>query len=550
MADLKNPLDAATLPEAIERSARLGRPGLVFHSSGKTDVLTPTDAVGAAERGARWLASLGVTPGDRVGVLGPNALPWAASAASIWRLGATLVPIPYTLIGERQHQSEQIAAIVERLQCRLVLAAPQMLDLVPCGARASWSDVADCGLALPPPPDAEDVAVLLLSSGSTAAPKGILLPHRSVMASIRSAAQAMRSPEGGHRAVGWLPYFHDFGLFAFLARPLVAGIETHMMSLEQFVMDPLDWWRLVGKVRATYTGAPPSAWVLAAREAQSTSDSLDLSSLDSCSMGAETTSAETLALVRAETGRFGMSREALFVTYGLAEATLGVTGWPGEPARIDEISKTSTADAGEARPARAGEARKLVVSCGRPLPSAEIRIVGDLGALPERMIGEIHVRMPSLMRGYVGTETPHPISDGWLRTGDLGYTADGHLYVTGRLKDIVIVMGCNYAAEDLEWTASGVSGVRRGRSVAFSKPDSDDTEAVVLVEMSDGADARAVAQKVKREILTEVGSMPLEVVVVARGSIAKTTSGKLRRSAMKSAYAAGSLAVLYSTAAN
>ncbi len=152
------------------------------------------------------------------------------------------------------------------------------------------------------------------------------------------------------------------------------------------------------------------------------------------------------------------------------------------------------------------------------------------------------------MHGYVGTDAPHPIQDGWLKTGDLGYMAEGELYVTGRVKDIVIVMGCNYPAEDLEWTAAKVSGIRQGRSVAFSRPESDDTEAVVLVEISEGANAEAAAREVKREILTEVGSLPLEVMVVARGSIAKTTSGKLRRSAMKKAYADGSLDTIYSTA--
>ena len=168
------------------------------------------------------------------------------------------------------------------------------------------------------------------------------------------------------------------------------------------------------------------------------------------------------------------------------------------------------------------------------------RIAGPDGDLAEREVGEIVLRGPSLMSGYVGAGAPDPFVDGWLRTGDLGYLADGELFPVGRAKDMVIAMGHNYYAEDFEWAAGRVAGVRPGRSVAFTAPDSE--QVVLLVEPSENGDADLLRRDVRRAVADAVGVAPGEVVVLPPGTVEKTTSGKLRRAAMREAYVNGSFA--------
>lgn len=538
------PPEANSLFEAIRQSAGAGLDGLHFHTEDGVRTLSPVDAVREGERMARWLVGLGVSPGDRVGLLGPNKPEWAVAAVALWRIGATLVPMPYPLMGSTAGLRERTRVHCETVGARLVLADPSKMRAVPPGLGVSWDDVQDVGNDLPPLPGPDDLAVIQLSSGSTGQPKGIMLPHGSVLASIWSTTESLPNPTDERIFVGWLPFFHDFGLFAFVVRPLCTGIETHLMTLEQFAADPVDWWRLVGEVGATYTGGAPSAWAITARLAEKNPDGIDLSSLESCSMGAEMISVETVEYVQGVAGKFGLAPGIMFGGYGLAEATLGVSGITGDRIRVDEISLDRYTKDDLATPAVKGEATKQVVSCGRAFAGMEIRIVRDGAELGEREVGEIQVKSPSLMRGYVGTDQPDPFVDGWLRTGDLGYLVDGELFVTGRIKDIIIVMGCNFPAQDLEWAAGSVRGVRPGRCIAFSKPGPDDGSAVVLIELSRDAEPKAVTAAVKEAITDKVGGFPLEVVAVPRGTIQKTTSGKLRRSAMRAAYEAGEISAV------
>jgi fatty-acyl-CoA synthase len=165
----------------------------------------------------------------------------------------------------------------------------------------------------------------------------------------------------------------------------------------------------------------------------------------------------------------------------------------------------------------------------------ELRIVADGADLPERHVGEILLRGPSMMSGYMGEDTPDPfLGGGWLRTGDTGYMAGEQLYVTGRVKDMVISMGHNYYPEDFEWAAGRVEGVRPGRCVAFSMPDSE--EVVVMVETRDGEASNQLSRQARRAIANAVGVRPSSVVVVPPGTVRKTTSGKLRRAAMRELY--------------
>ena len=238
----------------------------------------------------------------------------------------------------------------------------------------------------------------------------------------------------------------------------------------------------------------------------------------------------------------GLRPEALGSSYGLAEAVLAVSySSPGSGLVVDRISIEDLAEQrGLATPVEA-EPSRLLTGCGRP--KMELRIVGPEDEdLPERHVGEILLQGRSLMSGYVGPGADDPFVDGWMRTGDLGYLAGGELFVTGRLKDMMIAMGHNYYPEDFEWAAARVDGVRPGRCVAFNLPDTE--EVLVLVESRDGGASTRLARKVTEAIADAVGIRPNDVLVLPPGTVEKTTSGKLRRAAMRDLYTSGALAKL------
>jgi fatty-acyl-CoA synthase len=289
------------------------------------------------------------------------------------------------------------------------------------------------------------------------------------------------------------------------------------------------------------TPGPTSAWDAALRVASRRPRGIDLSSLRVCTLAAEAIEPRVLDRLLTFGGELGLHPDAPNGAYGMAEATLAVTlGQGPERIRVDAVDRDALVSTGVARPGADGPSAKRVVSCGPPVPGAQVRIAGSDGPAPERQVGQILLRGPALMRGYLGAEHEDPFEDGWLRTGDLGYLADGELYVTGRLKDMVIVMGRNYPSLDLEWAAERVDGVRVGRSVAFGT-DAGEGEAIVVVESSRGEDVDALPRTVWKAVANAIGIVPREVIVLRGGSIPFTTSGKLRRSWVRQAYATGEL---------
>jgi acyl-CoA synthetase (AMP-forming)/AMP-acid ligase II len=221
----------------------------------------------------------------------------------------------------------------------------------------------------------------------------------------------------------------------------------------------------------------------------------------------------------------GLPAQALASSYGLAESVAGVaTSLRGDGLHLDELRDSSGAS-------------HQFVSSGPTLRDTSVRIVADGRSVGDGEIGEIEVAGPCLMSGYLDPAIDSPIRHGWLNTGDLGYLRDGEVYVTGRIKDMVIVMGHNYYPDDLEWAASRVPGIRPGRCVAFS----DGERAVLLVEARE--DAAGLATQVRHAVADAVGLGRVEVNVVPRDTVEKTTSGKLRRSTMKELYRTGGLTI-------
>jgi fatty-acyl-CoA synthase len=529
----------ATIPEALDAAEGSGE--FRFHLDEGLEPVSWEELRERAWRGARRLLARGVEPGEVVGVLGPNRPEWLVAAYAAWTAGAAVAPVQIPIRIRRPDAfAEQLRSFVRAAGCRLVLADPRLCGLLPEGVGIPWEErggESDEELLGPAP---HDTAVVQFTSGSTARPKGVVVTHAAVIAQLRLLYDHYYKEGVSQTTVGWVPFFHDLGLITTAIFPPFARSSVELLPTERFARDPAEWLRLIERTRGLGTLAPSSAFGSAIRAAERRGERIDISSLIVAHFAAEGVDPEVAERMAAiGTRRFGLRPDALGSTYGLAEAVLGVSySEMGAGMRVDAISLEALGE-GVAAPADRGPARRLV-SCGKPV--MELRIAApDLSELPEREIGEIQVRGPSLASGYLGEDAPDPFVDGWLRTGDLGYRAEGELYVTGRAKDMVIAMGQNYYPEDFEWAAGRVPGVRAGRCVAFAKPGAE--QVVVLVEPGDAAaDLAALRREVSRSIADSVGVRASEVVVVPRDTVQKTTSGKLRRAAMRDAHAAGEIA--------
>ncbi|MBI1736796.1 MAG: AMP-binding protein [Candidatus Rokubacteria bacterium] len=393
-------------------------------------------------------------------------------------------------------------------------------------------------------------ALIQYTSGSTGAPKGVLLSHANILANIRALGEAL-GPRPGDVFVSWLPLYHDMGLIGAWLGSLYHGIPVVILSPFAFLARPVRWLRALHRFGGTISAAPNFAFDLCAKKI----DDADLAGLDLSAWrlalnGSEAVSAETIERFQHRFGRCGFRAEAMTPVYGLAEASVGLTCTPpGRGPRVDRVDRDRFERMRRAAPATVATTAVLsFVSCGQPLPGHEVRVVEPSGrSVDERVEGLIEFRGPSVTTGYFRNPvaTRAAWRDGWMDSGDLGYWAGGELYVTGRRKDIVIKAGRNLYPQAIEEAVADVPGVRRGCVAAFGVADpAIGTERLVVVAESRAATRDAVA-RVHADVLDRVvattGLAPDTVVIAGPGAILKTPSGKIRRAATREAWLAGRL---------
>jgi acyl-CoA synthetase (AMP-forming)/AMP-acid ligase II len=536
-----------TIPEALFAAAERDGGELVFHLDEGTRRLSYPELAERAQTAAGRLVALGIEPGDAVGLLGPNRPEWAVWAFGAWIAGAVLVPIQIPLrVRDPDAFRAQLRSLVDAGGCKRVMADPRLAGLLSEEVAVVWEEGGEESAAAPVPFGPERDAVIQFTSGSTAAPKGALLSHAAAIAQAEILRAVGERDDGRARTmVGWGPFFHDLGLMAYLVAPIFIGATVHELPTERFARDPAEWLRLIDVHRGELTVAPSSAFGAALKAVGRSGESIDLGSLEAAYFAAEGVDPEVVREMVESAQKLGFRPEALGSSYGLAEVVMAVAHTPvGAGLGIDRVSLDRLTGNAVAEPVEDGPAR-LMVSCGHP--RMELRIAGTNGDLPDRHVGEIQVRGPSLMKRYVGPGAPEdPFVDGWLRTGDLGYMADGELYVAGRAKDVMIVTGHNYYPEDFEWAAARVDGIRPGRCAAFAPPGCEGV--TLLIEPADpSADPTELKRQVRRAVADAIGIGPTQVIIAPRGSIEKTTSGKLRRAAMRQAHGAGAAGVRAST---
>jgi acyl-CoA synthetase (AMP-forming)/AMP-acid ligase II len=394
----------------------------------------------------------------------------------------------------------------------------------------------------------DDVAFLQYTSGSTTAPRGVRVTHRSLLANIAMMTEAFELSQASV-CCSWLPPFHDMGLIGMILTPLATGFRTVQMAPDAFLRRPERWLKAITRYRATWTAAPNFAYGLCIRRVTELGG-LDLSSLTTAVNAAEPVQERTLVEFEQKFGDCGLNPRSLWIGYGLAEATLMVTCRPGGSEAALSVDPDELAE-GRLVPTDASRGRPLV-SCGTPPARTSVMICDPESGEPvgDGVVGEIRVSGPHICDGYWENPqlTAELFPDGTLRTGDLGALWDGELYVTGRLKDLLIIRGRNHYPQDIEQTMEIADpDLRRGCGVAVSVP-TDSGELLVLIQelkRNSDADPQQIVEKIRRTVIEQHGVNPDAIVLVQPASVPKTTSGKLRRASAGEAFRTGTLNIIH-----
>jgi fatty-acyl-CoA synthase len=567
---------AETLTEVI-RLRGMGEPGRphihLYDEHEQIHTITFGDLYQRALNVAGELRRRGLQPGETVAIMLPTCGEFYFTFAGILLAGSIPVPIypPFRADRIAEYAARQ-ANILSNAQCRylvtfrqaeglanllkprvsslrevlnaerLVHAAPLSADLPPTEQRSVEK--------LAHESRGEDIAFLQYTSGSTGAPKGVMLTHENLLANIRSMIAAVEV-QSGDFMVSWLPLYHDMGLIGAWMAPLFCGVPVAVMSPLAFLSRPSRWLRAIHRHRATLSPAPNFAYELCVRKITDAElKGIDLSCWRAALNGAEPVRAETLERFTTRFAAHGFRREAFMPVYGLAEATLAISiPKCGRGYRVDRIEREQFEAEGTAVPASADQPALEFVGAGKPLKDMEVRIVGKNGQdAGERTEGQLWFRGLSATSGYFrNTEATNQLSrgDGWLDSGDLAYRADGELFITGRVKDVIIKGGRKLYPHEIEDVVGHVDGVRTGCVVAFGAPDArSGTERLVIaaeIRRSRGVESRRIIAEITRAVTEAIGVPPDIIEPLPPQSIPKTSSGKLRRSETRRLFIEGKL---------
>ncbi len=552
--------DVTTLVDALHRraTAEPNRVHVMLQTDGQTQRITYAELWDGAARIARSLVDRGVKRGDPVAIMLPTSLDYLQSFMGVLAAGGVAVPLyPPARLDRIVEYLQRQARILANANARLMIsmeeavpvarmlhhAAPALETIVTGSAlRTSAEPILEMAC------EGRDAALIQYTSGSTGDPKGVLLTNANLLANIRAIAAGVQlAPTDA--AVSWLPLYHDMGLIGTWLSSMVHGIPLTLMSPLSFLARPERWLWAIHEQRATLSPAPNFAYELCVRKIRDEAlVGLDLSSWRCASNGSEPVSAATLDRFALRFAPFGLRREALFPVYGLAECSVALCFPPvGRAPLVDVVEREPFEREARAVPAGANAAAPLsFVSVGKPLPGHEVRLVEDHDKdVGERIVGRLLFRGPSCTSGYYRNPeaTSRTISsDGWIDSGDLAYRANNELFITGRVKDLIIKGGRHLVPQEIEEVVGGIDGIRKGCVAAFGVPDeTSGTERLVVLAESrttDDTEQARLEREAVAAVAAEVGVPPDVVRIVPAGTVPKTPSGKIRRGAAREAFEA------------
>jgi fatty-acyl-CoA synthase len=557
-----------TLVQRIEQAvSRPGAGDVVFTVGGVEDRVPWARLYDDARATAAELQARGVGPGAHVALLSPTTRSLVTAIEAVWLTGATVVVLPLPMrLGSIDEFVAQTRTRIRNADIDLVVAdaelAPFIDDDGPAGRQGAEGApdppmvMLDAVLPGPgrasarayerPDDDPDRLAILQFTSGSTSDPKGVMLPHHTLGANLDAIAAAARLDADDDCLVSWLPLYHDMGLVGLLTLPMSTATDLVLGAPQDFMAGPAKWVEWLSTYGGTATAGPNFSYVLATRALRRMSG-LDLSRLRLALNGAEPIDPATVEAFCEAGAPHGLRPGSAFCAFGMAEVAIGGTfPEPGVGMRTDCVDRRVLETEKYAAPVAEGtEGSRRLARLGRPVPGLEIRIVDPAGGdqLADREVGELEIRGTSVTPGYYKRPDANAdlFHDGWLRTGDLAYVIDGELVVCGRIKDVIIVGGRNVFPEDVERALGDVEGVRAGNVIAFGVVD-DGKEGLVVVAESKADDPTVVRRFVSRRVRDAIGLPAKDVVLVAPGTLPKTSSGKLQRSLCKQQYLEQALA--------
>lgn len=550
--------DFETLGEALDYAAA-GKRGLNFHDARGT-LTRPysfaemrTDALDSALR----LMAIGVKPKDRIAVIAETGPEFAALFFGVVYAGAWPVPLPLpTSFGGRDSYVEQIRVQLASCDPSMLIYPPELAEMAGEAARLAgvegidWAELAKLPATASPLPQAsaDDIGYLQYSSGSTRFPHGVAVTHRALLNNLAAHSHGMDLIDSD-RCISWLPWYHDMGLVGCFLSPVANQLSTDYLKTEDFARRPLAWLDLVSRNKGTSVSYSPTfGYDICSRRMSSqtkASGRFDLSRWRVAGNGADMIRPDVMQhFVDAFEGA-GFKASAFLPSYGLAEATLAVSIMPpGEGIRVELVEETqlSGVAAGQDRPQR----YRAIVNCGKPVRDMAVEVREEDGTpLPQRAIGKVWCKGPSIMEGYFRDpeSTSACMVDGWLDTGDMGYMSDGYVYIVGRAKDMIIVNGKNHWPQDIEWAVEQLPGFKAGDIAAFAitTPGGEETPAVLVQCRSSDDHERVRLREAIREKVRSVTGMNCVIELIPPRTLPRTSSGKLSRAKARNLYLSGDI---------
>lgn len=552
--------DFGTFCDALDYAAN-GVLGFNFHDPrGNLAHVYPyarlrTDALVAA----RKLIALGVGPADRVALVAETGPEFAALFCGAMYAGAWPVPLPLpTSFGGKENYIDQLSVQLGSSDPKMLIYPDEICEMAGAAAARqgcaglTWSDfsageAADTPL---PTPDPDAISYLQYSSGSTRFPHGVAVTHRALMANLAGHSHGMNIADPD-RAVSWLPWYHDMGLVGCFLSPIANGVSVDYIKTEDFARRPLAWLDMISRNKGTTLSYSPTfGYDICARRISSqtnVAERFDLSRWRVAGNGADMIRPDVMQNFVNAFADAGFRADAFLPSYGLAEATLGVTIMPpGEGIRVELVAeeRLSGTPRDLSRPAR----YRAMVNCGVPVRGMELAIRGEKGNdLPHHHIGKVWCRGSSVMHSYFRDpeSTAECLVDGWLDTGDMGYVDErGYLFIVGRAKDMIIINGKNHWPQDIEWAVEQLPGFHQGDIAAFSvETDNGEEAPAVLVHcrVSDPVERLKLRDQIRDKVRSITG-MNCVVELVPPRTLPRTSSGKLSRAKAKKQYLSGEIA--------